>query len=80
MPPVSRNGSLFFEEWGALSLVGEGINNTGQNVKKTISLLSDRGIPVHDVHTSRFRISALVDRAAIDEAVRVCHDAFIAGK
>ncbi|MBN2225045.1 MAG: aspartate kinase [Deltaproteobacteria bacterium] len=71
---------LFFEEWGALSLIGEGINNTGQNVKKTISLLSSRGIPVHDVHTSRFRISALVDRAAIDEAVRVCHDAFIAGK
>ncbi len=70
----------FFEEWGALSLVGEGINNTGQNVKKTISLLSGRGIPVHDVHTSRFRISALIDRASVDEAVRICHDAFIAGK
>ena len=69
----------FFEEWGALSLVGEGINDTGRNVKKALSLLSDRGIPVHDVHTSRFRISALVDRAKIDEAVRACHDAFITG-
>ncbi len=49
----------FFEEWGALSLVGEGINDTGRNVKKALSLLSERGIPVHDVHTSRFRISAL---------------------
>jgi aspartate kinase len=71
---------LFFEEWGALSLVGEGINNTGANVKKTLSLLAGRDIPVHDVHTSRFRISALVDRGKIDEAVRLCHDAFIAGK
>jgi aspartate kinase len=69
----------FFEEWGALSLVGEGINDTGRNVKKALSLLSDRGIPVHDVHTSRFRISALVDRTRIDEAVRACHDAFITG-
>jgi aspartokinase len=70
----------FFEEWAALSLVGEGINDTGRNVKKTLSLLADRGIPVHDVHTSRFRISALVDRARIDDAVRACHDAFISDK
>ncbi len=68
---------LFFEEWGAISLVGEGINNTGQNVKKALSLLSDRGIQVHDVHTSRFRISTLIDRAKVDEAVQACHDAFI---
>lgn len=70
---------LFFEEWGALSLVGEGINDTGANVKKALSLLADRRIGVHDVHTSRFRISALIDRGAIDEAVRTCHDAFITG-
>jgi aspartate kinase len=70
---------LFFEDWGAISLVGEGINDTGQNVKRALSLLSERGIPVHDVHTSRFRISTLIDRGRIDEAVQACHEAFIAG-
>ena len=68
---------LFLEEWAALSLVGEGINNTGENVKKALSILKTRGIAVHDIHTSRFRISALVARDKIDEAVRVCHDTFI---
>jgi aspartokinase len=71
---------LFFEGWGALSLVGEGINDSGKNVKTTLSVLLDRGIRLHDVHTSRFRISALVERDRIDEAVRACHEAFIAAR
>jgi aspartate kinase len=70
----------FFETWGALSLIGEGINTDGRNVKKALMLLTGRGIPVHDIHTSRFRISLLVDREKLVDAVTRCHREFITKK
>jgi len=71
---------LLFEGWGALSLIGEGINTDGSNLKKALSILNKSNIPVHDLHTSRFRISILVDRGNLKDAVRICHDSFIKTK
>lgn len=67
----------FYEEWAALSLIGEGIINDGRNIKQSLSILIAAGIPVYDIHTSRFRISALVDRDRLDDAVRICHRTFV---
>jgi len=75
-----RGRLLFAEGWGALSLIGEGINNDGKNMKTALSILTNAGIPVHDIHTSRFRISVLVDRDKLPDAVKTCHREFIEKK
>ena len=67
----------FFEELGTLSLIGEGITNDGKNMKGVIKTLQESDISIHDIHTSRFRISVLVDRKDLNDAVRLCHDVFI---
>lgn len=68
---------LFFEDLGALSLIGEGITNDGKNLMGVISSLEEAGIAINDIHTSRFRISALVKRERLNEAVNICHEVFI---
>lgn len=68
---------LFFEDLGALSLIGEGITSDGRNLKSVIRVLEESGILIHDIHTSRFRISALVNRERLNKAVNICHDLFI---
>lgn len=75
----SKRVSLF-EDWGALSLIGEGINTDGRNLKKALLILNESNIPVYDIHTSRFRISILVEREKLNDAVRICHTSFIKGK
>ncbi len=70
---------LFFEDLGALSLIGEGITNDGKNLMGVITNLEGIGVSIHDIHTSRFRISALVDREKLNDAVKICHGVFIKG-
>ncbi|MBN1574420.1 MAG: aspartate kinase [Deltaproteobacteria bacterium] len=70
---------LFSEGLGALSLIGEGITNDGKNLMGVISSMEEAGIAIHDIHTSRFRISAMVDREKLNIAVKICHDRFIGG-
>jgi aspartate kinase len=62
---------------GAVSVVGAGINASFENVRKGAAALSGAGISVQGVATSSFRITWLIDRARLDDAVRLLHKSFI---
>jgi aspartate kinase len=62
---------------GATSVVGAGINASFDNVRRGSSALERAGIAVDGVATSSFRITWMIDRGRIDEAVRLLHAAFV---
>jgi aspartate kinase len=62
---------------GALSVIGAGINATFDNVRRGSAALAAAGITVDAVATSSFRITWMIDRARLDEAVRLLHATFI---
>jgi aspartate kinase len=76
---ASRFGSRLrlVDRLGALSVIGAGINASFENVRRGSSALSAVGIAVEGVATSSFRITWLIDRARLDEAVRLLHGTFI---
>jgi aspartate kinase len=67
----------FEDQLGALSVVGAGINASFDNVRRGSSALEAAGIAVSGVSTSSFRITWMVDRAKLDDAVRLLHRTFI---
>jgi aspartate kinase len=62
---------------GAVSLIGTGINQTFQNLRRCLTVLRGAGIEPSGVHTSSFRITALVDSGQVQDAVRLLHREFI---
>jgi aspartate kinase len=62
---------------GAVSVVGAGINASFATLRQGAGALAARGIVSRGTATSSFRITWLVDRAAVDEAVRALHGTFI---
>ena len=62
---------------GAVSVVGAGINASFQNVRRGTAALEDKGLAVRGIATSSFRITWLVDRGSVDDAVRLLHETFI---
>jgi aspartate kinase len=65
------------DDLGALSVVGAGINQSFENVRRGGAALADAGIHPRDVSTSSFRITWTVPRSRLDEAVRLLHRTFI---
>lgn len=64
---------------GAVSVVGAGINATYANVRKGSTALTDHGIAPQGLATSSFRITWLVPREALHDAVRHLHGTFLDG-
>src|SRR5205823_3849753 len=62
---------------GALSVVGAGINASFDNVRRGSAALAADGVAVDGLATSSFRITWLIDRARLDDAVRLMHRTFI---
>jgi aspartate kinase len=62
---------------GAVSVVGAGINATFANLRHGTEALAGGGIIADQVATSSFRITWMLDRARIDDAVRLLHQTFI---
>jgi aspartate kinase len=62
---------------GALSVVGAGINAAFDNVRRGSAALSAQGLSIEGIATSSFRITWMIDRARLDEAVRLLHGTFI---
>jgi len=62
---------------GALSVVGAGINASFENLRRGTDALARVEIVAHDLTTSSFRITWLVLRERLDEAVRALHRTFI---
>jgi aspartate kinase len=65
------------ESLGAVSVVGAGINATFSNLRKGSAAFADCGIASEGVATSSFRITWMIDRSKLDDAVRLLHAAFI---
>jgi len=64
---------------GAVSVIGAGINASFQNLRRGSQALAARGIVARHVATSSFRITWMIDRARLDDAVRLLHEMFIEG-
>ncbi|HEY2905321.1 MAG TPA: aspartate kinase, partial [Vicinamibacterales bacterium] len=62
---------------GALSVVGAGINASFENVRRGSSALTASGIAIAGIATSSFRITWMIERAGLDDAVRLLHRTFI---
>jgi aspartate kinase len=58
---------------GAVSAIGAGINASFENLCKGSDALSASLVEAHGIATSSFRITWLVDRSRLDDAVRVLH-------
>lgn len=68
------------ESLGTLSIIGEGFNRNNLILLNTLNLLKENNIEYYGVSTTSFRISVLVERDLLEEAVRVCHKYWIGGK
>ncbi|MGB5892561.1 MAG: aspartate kinase [Ignavibacteriaceae bacterium] len=62
---------------GTLSIIGEGFSRNSNVLKDTLNLLGERQIEIFGVGTTSFRISILVERDLLEEAVKICHDYWI---
>src|SRR5437762_3085909 len=63
----------------ALSVVGAGINASFENVRRGSAALTVAGIDGSAVATSSFRITWMIDRARVQDAVRLLHREFLEG-
>jgi aspartate kinase len=64
---------------GAISVVGAGINASFDNVRRGSAALAASGAAIDGIATSSFRITWLIDRARLDDAVRLLHATFSLG-
>ena len=62
---------------GAVSAIGSGINASFDNLRRGTEALAGAGIVAGHVATSSFRITWMVDRARLHDAVRVLHATYI---
>jgi aspartate kinase len=65
------------DDLGAVSVIGAGINASFANLRRGSGALAAAGITVHDVATSSFRITWMIPRARLEDAVRTLHALFI---
>jgi aspartate kinase len=64
-------------DYCAISLIGTGITDRYQYLQDCFRLLSTADIQIGALHTSSFRISLLIDRAKLEDVVRLFHRHFI---
>jgi len=71
------DGVRLIDMLGAVSVIGAGINASFQNLRRGSEALAASGIVARHVATSSFRITWMIDRARLDDAVRLLHATFI---
>ena len=65
------------DDLGALSVVGAGINQSFENLRRGFDALAAAGATPRGVATSSFRITWMVPRATLDNSVRTLHRIFL---
>jgi aspartate kinase len=73
-------GALWNDAVGAVSVIGAGINASHDKVRRGSQALEGAGICCHGLATSSFRVTWLLDRVKVEEAVRLLHGLFIEAK
>lgn len=68
------------ETLGALSLIGEGLNNEPDILPETLALLKENNSEPSGITTTAFRISFLIPRERLKEGVILCHKKWIEEK
>jgi len=68
------------ENLSAISIIGEGLTNGVDILNDTISYLEENQIKIYGIATTSFRLSFLVERERIKEAVILCHKKWIEQK
>ena len=63
-----------------VSLVGAGMKTHPGVAARMFQALSDAGVNIEMISTSTIRVSVIIDRADVETAVRVVHDAFGLGQ
>lgn len=64
-------------DFGAVSLIGESINEDNRLLSESINLLNENDIKTYGITTTSFRISLLVKRDFLEQAVRILHKKWI---
>jgi len=72
-----RDGIYINESLGTLSIIGEGFNRNNDALINTLKLLNNSGINYYGINTTSFRISILIEKYLLEEAVKICHDFWI---
>lgn len=67
----------FEENLSAVSIIGEGLTNDVDILNDTISYLEEGQIKIFGIATTSFRISLMVERERIKEAVILCHKKWV---
>ena len=62
---------------GAISVVGAGINASFANVRRGSDALTASGAAIDGIATSSFRITWMIERSRLDDAVRLLHRTFL---
>ncbi len=65
------------DDLGAVSIVGAGINASFSTLRRGVAALASAGIPQDAVATSSFRITWMIARPKLDDAVRALHRTFL---
>jgi aspartate kinase len=65
------------DDLGAVSVVGAGINASFRNLRRGSDTLEAAGIALRGVATSSFRITWMIARDRLNDAVRALHQIFI---
>jgi aspartate kinase len=69
-----RDGIYINESLAALSIIGEGFSRNNDALTETMKLLDKHGINYYGVNTTSFRISLLVEKYLLEDAVKMCHE------
>jgi aspartate kinase len=68
------------DHFATLSVIGEGFSNNNLVLINTLNVLKENGIDVYGVGTTSFRISVLIERDLLEDAVKICHNYWIEEK
>jgi aspartate kinase len=72
-----REGIYINESLGTISVIGEGFSRNSKVLLETFRLLQKNNINFYGVNTTSFRISILIERDLVEDAVKACHDYWI---
>jgi aspartate kinase len=72
-----RDGIYINESLAALSIIGEGFSRNNDALMATMKLLDNHSIMYYGVNTTSFRISLLVEKYMLEEAIKICHEYWI---
>ncbi len=67
----------FFDNLGAVSLIGEGLNKDNSILNETIKLILADKINPYGITTTTFRLSILIEAKYVEQCLKICHKKWI---